>query len=229
MKKLKFVIFIFFISLLPLICLRLADNKGAITDPIEKPSELVYLLNPEITNDLSQDYKDMLLSLTRGVKIKTINSNTGQEMGTCGIGLFKLVFYNNTYRDDAWYKCSFIKQSGGVEYSIKLKTGIQEKLIIEKAISSKKTVLFEHLIPLRQNEYNTLLAIIVDKRMLIVLNKRISFNLLLQDDFDGGHILFRHYIADGQKPCQAGYREIQEDIKPLLISLLNKIPVKVIQ
>jgi hypothetical protein len=204
--------------------LYLADKRGAITDPPQTESKFIYFINQEVTKNLSPEEKSILTDRfnEHSLDLKTCDKDLlSREYGD---GSFLCVFYNDVLKDEDWYKYSFSKRSNGDYYSLKIKTGIFEKIILAKYSSGNETVLFEHYIPLRQNKLNTLKMNMIGEHLIIMLSNRVFFHLLLKDKVLPGGISFSGCAPDRWRTCRAEFSAIPDEIKEKMNILIAKIP-----
>jgi hypothetical protein len=224
MKKLSFPLFLFCIIFLPLLLLYMADKRGAITNPTETESKFLYFISQEVTKNLSPEQKNLLTNRFRehSLDLKTCAKELlSREYGD---GSFLCVFFNDVLEDRDWYQYSFSKRSNGDYYSLKIKTGIFEKIILAEYRSGNETVLFEHYIPLRQNELNTFQANLIGEHLIILLNNRIFFHLQLENKVLPGGISFSGRSPDRWRDCKAEFSPIPDEIKEKMKTLITKIP-----
>jgi len=224
MKKFIFPVFLFCIIIVPLLSLYLADKRGAITNPIETESKFVHFISQVVTGNLSPKEKNLLIDRFKehSLDLKTCAKDLlSKEYGD---GSFRCNFYNEVLQDEDWYDYSFGKQSNGDHFSIKIKTGLFEKIILAKYSSGNETVLFEHYIPLRQNKLNIFQLNMTGKHLLILFHNKIFFHLLLKDNVLPGGISFSRYVSGNQKPCRAEYSPIPDEAKIKMSNVIAKIP-----
>jgi hypothetical protein len=224
MKKLSFPLFLFCIIFLPLLLLYMADKRGAITNPTETESKFLYFISQEVTKNLSPEQKNLLTDRFRenSLDLKTCNKDLlSREYGD---GSFLCVFFNDALEDKDWYQYSFSKRLNGDYYSLKIKTGIFEKIIISECSSGSETIIFEHYIPLRQEKLNALTMNLVGKHLIILLNKRIFFHLLFRNAVPPGGIGFSGHSPDRWKNCRAEFSAMPAEIKEKMNNLIAKIP-----
>jgi hypothetical protein len=224
MKKLTFPLFLFCIIVLPMLLLYLADKHGAITNPIETESKFIHFISQEVTKNLSPEEKNILTDRFKENSLDLKTSDKNLLSREYGDGSFLCIFYNDVLIDKDWYKYSFGKRSNGDYYSLKIKTGIFEKIILSKFSSGDEIVLFEHYIPLRQNNINTLQTNLIGGHFILLLNKRIFFHLLLEDKVLPGGISFSGHAPDRWKDCRAEFSPLPAEIKEKMNNLLTKIP-----
>jgi hypothetical protein len=119
--------------------------------------------------------------------------------------------------------------SKGEYFSIKIKTGLYEKISLEQYTNYNDKVLFEHYIPLEQNEYNTLQINITDGHILVMLNNKIIFHLLLKNQSFSGGINYASHFVDFEHPVKTKYIPIPETLKNSMYTVLKKIPPIIIE
>jgi hypothetical protein len=207
-----------------MLSLYLADKRGAITDPTQTESKFIYFISQEVTKNLSPEEKNLLIDRFKEHSLDLKTSDKDLLSMEYGDGSFLCIFYNDVLMDEDWYEYSFGKHSNGDHYSIKIKTGIFEKIIFSQYNSGDETILFEHYIPLRQNKLNTLQTNLIGKHFIILLNNRIFFHLLLKDKVLPGGISFSGHAPDRWRTCRAEFSAIPVEIKEKMNNLIAKIP-----
>jgi hypothetical protein len=224
MKKFVFPLFLFCIIFLPMLLLYLADKHGAITNPVETESKFVHFINQEVIRKLSPEERNILTDRLNEYSLDLKTSSKDLLSKNNGEGSFLCIFYNDVHEDMDWYKYSFGKRSNGDYYSLQIKTGILEKIILAKFSAGDEIVLFEHYIPLRQNDLNTLKMNLVGKHLIILLNNRILFHLLLYERVLPGKISFDGHAPDRWRACRAEFSGIPAEIKEKMTKIFAKIP-----
>lgn len=224
MKKISLPILLLGIVVLPILILYLADKNGAITNPVEDESEFVNTISPEIFKSLTDDEKKTLSERFNLNAINLLDEQDVMRPKNYKNGSFVCEFYNDVNQNRDWYEFSFGKQSNETYYSFKLRTGLYEKLSILKHTDTDEIILFRNYIPLLHNRFNTLQVNIIDGHILILLNRKISFHLLLEANSTQGGISFESSKNDIHFIRQARYSPIPEHRRIKNKSIIDKIP-----
>lgn len=225
MKKIGFPLFLIGVVIIPLLCIYLADKNGVITDPKQSESMFAHFISQSYTKNLPPEDKNLLIDLFNQDTTDLVNPPKGLSSKAFKDGSFLCNFYNNILeRNSDWYELSFGIRPNGDHYSIKIKTGIFEKILFYKFESGEKTVLLEHYIPLRQNKENSFQIDIIGKHIIIMCNRRIFFHILLKNEIGSGAVNLDKYITDNQRVYKVQYAPIPEDIEARMIEIISAIP-----
>lgn len=224
MKKTFFPLFLLCMFILPLTILYIADKDGAITNSIEKESCFVNFIDQEAIQNLSTEEKKLLTDRFDGdsIDLKTCVLNSFSKKYSDGS--FRCLFFNDIFQDKDWYQYKFSERLNGDYYSLKLRTGIFEKIYISESKSGSEILLFEHYLPLRQDGFNTLEANFIGNHLIISLNNRILFHLLFEGKVSPGKISFSANASDRWNKCKAEFTSMPDEIKNKMNIVISKIP-----
>lgn len=224
MKKISFPIFLLAIIVLPISIIYMADRNGAITNPKENESEFINFTSPEVFKTLTDEEKRILSERSIENSVNILRPQQDMSSNNYKNGSFFSVFFNDVNKDDNWIEFSFAKQSKDNYFSFKLKTGLYEKLTLLKHTAGDDIILFEHYIPLLQNKYNTLQVDFVDGHILFMLNRKIIFHLLFEQNPDQDGIDFESNSKEIHFIRQVRYTSFPESIKNKIKNAVKQIP-----